>query len=80
MKGSELQEIRERMGMERVTFAHALGYSGDPGNIYKTMKRYEMSDRVPPLLARLVFLLSCFYANTAIELDRDRIPKWPEGC
>lgn len=78
MTGSELQRLRESTGMERVPFARALGYSGEHANIFKTIKRYEMSDSVPPLLARLAWLISHFRNEQTVELDHNMLPKWPE--
>lgn len=77
MTGAQFREIREGMGLQMVPFAVLLGYRGDPKNIRQTIHRYETSYEIPPLVARLAWLLGEIHANRAIALDDKRSPRWP---
>lgn len=77
--GKEFQKIRESMGMGRREFGRAIGYTGTAETVWKTVKAYE-SDRkpIPPVLARLVFLMWRIKMGDVIPTDVDGNVQWPE--
>lgn len=77
MNGSQFRAIRESMGLTSVQFAEALGYGGNPKNMRQTIHRYEIGESVPPIVARLAWLLGEIHANREIKLSRGRVPRWP---
>lgn len=78
MTGEQFRAIREAMGLHAVPFARTLGYGGEPKNMRQTIHRYETGRPIPPMVARLAWLLGEIHANRRIALDAGRIPKWPE--
>lgn len=58
MMASEFSEARANFGLGRREFGKLLGYTGEPRNIWITVKRYEQGERaIPPTVERLVRLL-----------------------
>lgn len=72
MTGSEMREIRRRLGMDRVRFARLVGYTGTDRNDIMRVRRYENSGQVPLYLARLVWLINMWHLRT------DKLPLFPE--
>jgi hypothetical protein len=61
VKAQEFKNLRKRLGLERLTFARLIGYTGKDLNDVTRIKQYEGSGRsskqVPLYLARYVWLL-----------------------
>lgn len=71
-----MRQIRERLGVGRLQFARALGYTGTDRNDETRIRRYEnQSDRFPiPLyIARLAWLILRYRACTGSLPD---FPEW----
>lgn len=74
MIGSEMQAIREKLGMERKDFGLLLGYTGDLAQIYKTIQRYESGRRrISPMIARLTYLVGLYFDGGG------RVVEWPDS-
>jgi hypothetical protein len=65
MTGAEFKTVREGLCLSPTEFGRLLGYQSGP---YKAVARFEAgSRRIPPRMARLVYLLSV----------RSGLPNWP---
>lgn len=77
MQGNEMRQIRERLGMQRVQFARALGYTGTDRNDETRIRRYENQCEkypIPLYIARLAWLIDGVMASA-----REEPPElWPE--
>ena len=78
MRGKEFQQIRESMKMGRREFGRAVGYTGSDRTIWKAIRDYEAEAKdIPPVLARLVFLLSRVKMGDSIPADDGGNVLWP---
>lgn len=58
MTGSQLRELRRRLGMNRLQLARVIGYTGTDRNDELRVKRLENAgDPVPLYIARLLWLI-----------------------
>lgn len=72
MSPAEFSEARENFGLGRREFGRLLGYTGEPRNIWITVKRYEEGAReVPPTIERLVRLLVWYKSDFGYLPDLD---------
>ncbi len=72
MRPSEFNDARISFGLGRREFGFLLGYTGEPRNIWVTVKRYETGDRkIPGNIERLVRLLVWFKADYGYLPDLD---------
>ena len=68
----EFNEARQNFGLGRREFGYLLGYTGEPRNIWMTVKRYEIGEReIPPTIERLIRLLVWFKADYGYLPDLD---------
>ena len=75
MTGSQLREIRRRLGLERLGMARLIGYTGTDRNDAMRVKRLENStDLVPLYIARLVWLIEEF---EQVQGYKPHFPDWP---
>ena len=77
MQGSEMKQIRELLGLDRVQFARLLGYTGTDRNDETRIRRYEnQSDQyqIPLYIARLAWLILRHHDNYGIL---PVFPEWP---
>ncbi len=58
MTGSQMRELRRRLGMDRLQMARVIGYTGTDRNDELRVKRLENAgDPVPLYIARLLWLI-----------------------
>ena len=71
MTGSELKEIRHRLGLSSTALGRAFGYEGRDVTASGTIRKYESGERpIPPWLGRL-----------AVMFDRHGVPsEWIAGA
>lgn len=75
MTGSELREIRRRLGLERLAMARLIGYTGTDRNDTMRVKRLENSgDPVPRHIAKLVWLIDVWARRYGVLPP---FPEWP---
>lgn len=74
MTGDELKSIRKRLELDRHQFALLLGYVGNDRNNETRIKRYEDSDEVPLVPARLAWLIMEYSRRNCGNL-----PHWPDN-
>jgi hypothetical protein len=78
MVPQDLQRLRERWGFKRTRFGELLGYTGEPRNIYMTVKRMETGAReISPMVERLALMLSWFYDDHGYLPDLDNGARSP---
>ena len=79
MNAKELNDARHSFGLGRKDFGRMmLGFSGDPRNIWVTVKRWENGERaIPENIARLVQLLIWFKEDHGCLPDLDRGTRGP---
>lgn len=74
MKSQELKNLRNRLGLERLTFARLIGYTGTDSNDITRIKKYEEKQQVPLYIARYVWLLEEYKRITG---KFPTFPDWP---
>lgn len=75
MKGQDLKNLRQRMGLERLQFARMLGYTGTDRNDITRIRSYENGKKQVPLyIARLVWLLAAHHRRIRAFPE---FPAWP---
>lgn len=72
MKSHELKNLRKSLGLERLTFARLIGYTGTDRNDVMRVKQYEEKKQVPLYIARLVWLIADYKRRTG------RFPTFPD--
>jgi len=78
MTPRELNDARHAFGLGRKDFGKLIGYSGDPRNIWVSVKRMENGERaVPPTVARMVQLLIWFKDDYGYLPDLDNRRREP---
>lgn len=72
MQGSEMRDIRKRLGLDQLQFAREIGFTGTDRNDVTRIRKYENGkQQIPLYLARFVWLLDARYEGP--------IPvKWPQ--
>ena len=53
MTGPQLSLIRNKLGLTRLEWGRALGYTGEDEGVQASIRRTETMDRVPSQVARL---------------------------
>lgn len=72
MKGQDLKNLRQRMGLERLQFARMLGYTGTDRNDITRIRSYENGKKQVPLyIARLAWLI-----EKVLIAERGTPPIW----
>ncbi len=72
VKSQDLKNLRKRLGLERLTFARLIGYTGTDRNDVTRVKQYEEKRQVPLHIARYVWLLEEYKRITG------RLPTFPD--
>lgn len=73
MHGTELKQIRQRLGMDRFQFARLIGYTGTDRNNETRLRSYENGKlQVPLYIARFADLIQRWY------LIFGRLPDFPD--
>lgn len=72
MRGSELRTARELMGLDELTLARAIGYTGSDRNDVTRIREYERGKKQIPLyIARSVWMIRAYW------LRGKRLPLFP---
>lgn len=74
MTPQELKNLRKRLGLERLTFARMIGYTGSDRNDVTRVKRLEEKGQVPLYIARLAWLIDAYHRRTG---KFPTFPDWP---
>ena len=77
VKGQEMKNIRQRMGLERLEFARLLGYTGSDRNDVTRIRQYEAGrngKQIPLYIARLVWLIAYYQRRIGAMPE---FPHWP---
>lgn len=77
MTSQELKNLRQSLGLERLTFARLLGYTGTDRNDITRIRQYEGSHgrkQIPLYIARLVWLL---VEHKRLTGRLPEFPAWP---
>ena len=78
MNAREINAARHAFGLGRKDFGYLIGFSGDPRNIWVTIKRWENGERaIPENIARLVQLLVWFKDDYGYLPDLDNHRREP---
>jgi hypothetical protein len=72
MNGSEIKEIRTRLGLGRTEFALLIGYVGNDRNNNLRVRRLEAEEQAPLYLARYLWLIERW-----VE-EHGALPAWPD--
>ena len=74
MTGSQMRELRRRLGMDRLQMARVIGYTGTDRNDELRVKRLENAgDPVPLYIARLLWLIE---SNWLMFGSLPTFPQW----